>query len=161
MKINIIVSVIRPAKAALLRLIKKRNSSLKQKGDKVQYSLIPPHAYEGMAHAFMDGARKYAPGNWKLLGIEDLIEASVRHAQAIRMGEVHAKDSGLQHAAHMMAGAAMIFELIRIECGGEDLGPVPTQAEANEYRRTHSGDAPETTFEIAERLLQEKVGGTE
>ena len=78
----------------------------------------------------------------------------------IRMGEVFAEDSKLQHAAHMMAGAAMVFELIRIEMGGDDLGPKPTQEEAEAYRLQHP-DIPHTNFEKAEQLLESKVGGTE
>lgn len=119
----------------LKRLLFKKNESLKDSKGKVQYGLIPPHALEGMALTFMDGAKKYAPGNWKQLDVETLLEANLRHAQKIRMGEIFASDSGLQHAAHMMAGAAMVYELIRIELGGVDLGPNPTVEEAAEYRR--------------------------
>lgn len=141
--LEIVVRAITKANKSLRRLLKKQNSSLKTNKGKIRYALIPPHAKEGMATAFMDGATKYAPGNWKLLGIEDILEAIERHLAAIRMGEVFAKDSGIQHAAHMMAGAAMVFELIRIEMGGEDLGPVPTQKAAEEYklaRETQRGD---------------------
>lgn len=136
--VDLFVTILRAPERAVRRLMKKQNSSLKQKGDKIQYALVPVHAKEAMAQAFMDGARKYAPGNWKLLGIEDLLEAVERHHAALRKGEVFASDSGLQHAAHMMAGSAMIYELLRIEMGGEDLGPRPTQAEAETYRREHS-----------------------
>jgi hypothetical protein len=78
---------------------------------KVALDLNPPEAVEAMALAFMDGAKKYGVHDWEQKGFNsrERLAAITRHTMALMMEQTHAQDSGLHHAAHILADAAMIY----------------------------------------------------
>lgn len=72
----------------------------------------PPIAMLYMALAFMDGARKYGPFNWreKRVTATIYIDAIHRHLGAWMDGEEYAEDSKLPHLAHVLACVAIIID---------------------------------------------------
>lgn len=83
----------------------------KIKYEKARLDLNPPEAEYAMAAAFEDGAKKYGEKDWESNDFNptERIAAIKRHCNRLLMGETHAKDSGLHHAAHILANAAMII----------------------------------------------------
>ncbi len=77
---------------------------------KAPVHLVPFLAILELASAFADGAKKYAPFNWR----EEKISVSVyqgaimRHLAAYIDGEDIAPDSGVHHLSHIMACCAMM-----------------------------------------------------
>lgn len=72
----------------------------------------PPIAMLWMALAFMDGARKYGPYNWrtKRVTASIYIDAIYRHLGAWFDGEEYAEDSKLPHLAHVLACVAILID---------------------------------------------------
>ena len=86
---------------------------LKFDNDKLLYSLIPPETTKALAEVLTFGAKKYAPGNWKLVenGQTRYLDALFRHLEAFRSGETHDPDSGLHHLAHVLTNVAFLHYL--------------------------------------------------
>lgn len=84
---------------------------------KPSLSKVPPAAVLYTALAFMDGARKYGPFNWrtKKVTASIYIDAAKRHLDAWFDGEELADDSGLPHFAHALACIAILVDAK--ECG--------------------------------------------
>lgn len=78
---------------------------------KIKLDLNPPEAIEAMALAFMDGAKKYGVHDWEYhdFDTDERLAAIGRHLNALLLKQTHATDSGLHHAAHILADAAMIY----------------------------------------------------
>lgn len=75
-------------------------------------------ASEAMAY----GERLYGRNNWKKgLNYSRLLDATLRHLQAIGAGELKAKDSGVPHIAHVAANLHMLVGLMSIGTGVNDL----------------------------------------
>lgn len=85
---------------------------MKLKIEKARVDLNPPEASYAMAMAFEDGSKKYGERDWEenlpKLDLRGRIAAIERHALRLKAGETHADDSGLHHAAHILADAAMV-----------------------------------------------------
>lgn len=84
---------------------------------KPSLSKAPASAILYMALAFMDGARKYGPFNWreKAVPASIYIDACKRHLDSWFDGEECADDSGLPHLAHALACIGIIIDAK--ECG--------------------------------------------
>jgi dATP/dGTP diphosphohydrolase len=79
---------------------------------KVDLSLVPSIAIYHEACAFMDGARKYGPFNWRDNAVlaRVYIAAAQRHIDYWAAGEEIAKDSGYHHLAHARACLAILLD---------------------------------------------------
>lgn len=89
----------------------KGQNELKHDKGKSRYSLVPPRALEGIANILTFGAEKYAANSWQdIEDTERYMDAMIRHIEAVRMGEVYDKESGLQHMAHVATNAMFLFE---------------------------------------------------
>lgn len=79
--------------------------------EKTRLDLIPYRAIEFLGKVMTFGASKYAPHNWRNgLPYSRLVAAMLRHAFAIARCEDYDAETGLPHAAHVMACAAMLLE---------------------------------------------------
>ena len=84
-------------------------AKVKRDENKPPIQLIPPEAIEGMAQVFGFGAEKFDIDDWKNNGtIRDRIGSIMRHSLAMARGEMIDPESGLPHAYHIMAQAAMV-----------------------------------------------------
>ena len=79
---------------------------------KAPLSLVPRSAKIHLAMALADGAEKYGAYNWRIeaVNMRIYLEAAERHLDALLDGEDKADDSGLHHAAHIMACMAIILD---------------------------------------------------
>lgn len=86
---------------------------MKADNGKPRYDLLPATAIDELAKVLTMGAEKYAAHNWRHVedGKQRYLAAALRHAFAIVGGEELDKESGLPHAAHLMANAAFLVEL--------------------------------------------------
>lgn len=84
--------------------------------NKPDVSLIPPVATMHQADAFMDGADKYGPYNWreKTVSIRTYIAAAKRHLDLFLDGEQVAKDSKVHHLGHAMACCAIMLDAMSV-----------------------------------------------
>lgn len=78
--------------------------------------LIPPVALVEVSKAMADGAKKYGPYNWRESGVRatTYLSGALRHILALIDGEDCARDSGVHHAAHAMAGLAIYLDAVAI-----------------------------------------------
>ena len=84
---------------------------IRYNSDKLRYDLIPPLANREYAKVWTQGLDKYPAGNWeKGMPWTEVIASAMRHLEAIRLGEDIDIESGLLHAAHLQANAAMLTE---------------------------------------------------
>ena len=92
----------------------EHNKAIRANQGKINYTLIPAAAQTEEAKVWMFGEGKYGRDNWrKLWGSETtnvVLASLLRHALAIQQGEVSDPESGLSHAAHIRANAAMLIE---------------------------------------------------
>lgn len=81
---------------------------------KVPLGLLPAAGKIHGAMAMKHGAKKYGPYNWrdKKITMSIYLDAIERHLLAYRDGEDTAKDSGLNHLGHIIAGASIILDAI-------------------------------------------------
>lgn len=79
---------------------------------KAPLRLVPPVAVAECSLAFLDGANKYGPYNWRENGVAGSVyyEAAKRHLDAWWDGENVALDSGVQHLAHAMACICIMLD---------------------------------------------------
>ncbi len=81
---------------------------------KVDLSLIPAPALMHEAAAFMDGAEKYGPYNWRDNSVAAMVyvAASMRHINQWVSGETAASDSLVHHLGHARACLGIILDAI-------------------------------------------------
>jgi hypothetical protein len=79
---------------------------------KVDLSLIPPIAVYHGAHAFVDGAAKYGPYNWRDNAVQArvYIAAALRHISDWSAGQEAAEDSEVHHLGHAIACLAILLD---------------------------------------------------
>jgi hypothetical protein len=84
------------------------SKALKNDKNKPRLSLIPVEALNHMAKAFGFGADKYGRFNYRK-GMEHsrLLDAALRHINAITSGEEYDPESKLHHVGHALASLAM------------------------------------------------------
>lgn len=81
---------------------------------RVAFHTIPPIAKVYLALAMMEGADKYGWFNWRVLAIDPKVytDAAERHLTALQDGEWIDRDSGLPHAAKVMACMAILLDCL-------------------------------------------------
>lgn len=103
---------------------KKKHSGVTQTGTKHDQGkpilgAIPPHAELAVGRVLTFGAEKYARGNWDK--VEDhenrYMDATLRHLNAHRRGELTDSESGESHLAH--AACCVLFMLDKQERGNK------------------------------------------
>lgn len=78
--------------------------------NKVMLTLVDPFFDEALAWHMFKGLNKYKRGNWQLdLDPERILNALLRHANAIKKNEVMDKESGSYHSIAIAANAMMLF----------------------------------------------------
>jgi hypothetical protein len=82
--------------------------------NKPDMSLIPGSAMVALAVALGDGAKKYGAYNWRKDKVQVLAytAACQRHIKAWEDGEENAKDSGIPHLYHAVAGLSILIDAI-------------------------------------------------
>lgn len=80
---------------------------------KRQWGLLPWDALKIVVDALMFGAKKYSPGNWRLVdnAEERYKEAAMRHLVAVFEGEWIDLESGLPHLACLICCALFVLSL--------------------------------------------------
>ncbi len=75
-------------------------------------SCVPPVALLHLAHAMMNGEKKYGRMNWRKHTVSSSVyyDAAIRHLMAWLDGETHASDSGVHHLGHVMACCAILLD---------------------------------------------------
>jgi hypothetical protein len=87
------------------------NKAFRTNENKLRYDLCPAIAQREYAKVWTEGLKKYPAGNWeKGFPFSVVIASAMRHLEAMRLGEMIDKESGLLHSAHLMANAAMLTE---------------------------------------------------
>lgn len=81
---------------------------------KPKTSAIPPIAILKLGQAMQNGADKYERFNWRGSEVTASVfyDAMMRHLLQWYQGEDEARDSGVHHLAHLMAGAAIVLDAI-------------------------------------------------
>ena len=94
------------------------NQFMKFDTDKLRYDLIPTSSTKALASVLTYGAKKYKPGNWRMVDDPNrYIAATLRHFEAYRSGEVldigtpEMPGSGMPHLWHVMTNIAFLIEL--------------------------------------------------
>lgn len=79
---------------------------------KVDLSLVPDIAVFHEAMAFIDGAEKYGPYNWRDNAVlaRVYIAAAKRHIDYWSAGQEEAEDSGVHHLGHARACLAILMD---------------------------------------------------
>lgn len=79
---------------------------------KVSITKLPAVAILHGAHAFMEGAFRYGPYNWreKKVPASTYVDAGIRHFLAWFEGQENASDSGIHHLGHALACAALLLD---------------------------------------------------
>lgn len=81
---------------------------------KPELSLIPGHVIEELGKVLTMGKNKYGPHQWRGgIKYSRLISAAMRHMTAIQDGQDFDTESGLPHAAHIMANMAFLLEFYK------------------------------------------------
>jgi hypothetical protein len=84
----------------------------KHDSDKSRLDLLPAEAIELVGFVLAHGARKYAPGNWKLCKDPNRYTgAMLRHAMRELAGEDLDPESGVYHLAHAACNALFALEI--------------------------------------------------
>ena len=87
------------------------NKAFRTNENKLRYDLCPAIAQREYAKVWTEGLKKYPARNWeKGFLFSEVIASSMRHMEAMRLGEMIDEESGLLHSAHLMCNAAMLTE---------------------------------------------------
>jgi hypothetical protein len=87
------------------------NKAFRTNENKLRYDLCPAIAQREYAKVWTKGLEKYPARNWeKGFLFSEVIASTMRHLEAMRLGEMIDEESGLLHSAHLMANAAMLTE---------------------------------------------------
>lgn len=118
---------------------------------KVSLSLIPAIATAHCAHAFMNGAKKYGPYNWrdKEVLATIYVDAAKRHLDLWLEGERKADDSGVHHLGHAQACCAILLDAEAFGNLVDDRPPSSAAALKNIYAEISSA---QTSVDIDEQL---------
>jgi hypothetical protein len=113
---------------------------VKHDEDKIQWHLIPWGAMEMVARVFMFGAKKYSPGNWKLVenGESRYVDAAMRNLVDHMQGNLEDSESDLFTLAHAAASALMALGR-RIETYNADMRPNTVKSPHNFATLPHGG----------------------
>lgn len=113
---------------------------------KPRCDLLPPLALLGAADVLGYGARKYAPGNWRLVpdARERYLAAALRHVLAAMAGEERDPESGFSHLDHAVCSLLFVSELEKRSEGaaGAQASRCAAQVEDATPRRNGLGPTP-------------------
>ena len=86
---------------------------------------LPPLAIFKMGEVFQGGAAKYGKMNWREHGItlSTYTNAAMRHLLALADGQDIDPESGVEHAAHVMACMAILIDAKSVGKMVDDRGP--------------------------------------
>ena len=88
---------------------------------KPDLSLLPYEALEEVAKVLMFGANKYGKNQWRGgFDYTRLISAAMRHMHQLNNGEDVDAESGISHAAHVIANMMFLLWMIRNQKGKDD-----------------------------------------
>lgn len=105
-------------KAKQKSLYRKDPKGVRNDYGKAPLALIPPEAEYYEALVWGQGAEEYGLWNFRQgMSITRILSSLLRHANHIKQGIDYDKKSGLPHAAHVRANAAMLICFL----GREDL----------------------------------------
>lgn len=96
--------------------IEKSKEAVKFDDGKVDWTLVPFEALEGMAQVLQFGARKYAAWNWTEGGgfkWTRILGSCLRHIFAFMRGEDNDPESGLSHISHAQCNLLFLAYYIR------------------------------------------------
>ena len=105
----------------------KEIEASKQQKDRPSYSVLPNRALRGVIHAFRYGAKKYGRLNWRDNGdikASIYFDAAMDHMVSWWEGEDRARDSGINHLDHAIAGL-LILRDAELQGGLCDDRPLP------------------------------------
>jgi len=87
----------------------KEGKGAKFSEGKLRYDLLPDREIQEIVQVLTDGAKRYAPNNWKQVSdpINVYYAALERHIKAWRLGILKDSDSGRTHLSH--AGCCLLF----------------------------------------------------
>lgn len=90
-------------------------AAVKETGGKARgFYMIPWDSLAELAEIYTYGLEKgYLKDSWRLVPLEDYIDALCRHLKEILKGEALDPGSGKRHAAHLLWNAVTICELTR------------------------------------------------
>lgn len=85
---------------------------MKHDAEKPRTDLMQPRALLAYARVLGFGAKKYAPGNWRLVADARTryVGAALRHLLAYLGGEKTDPETGENHMAHAMCCVAFVLE---------------------------------------------------
>lgn len=93
---------------------------IKHDDGKTQWHLLPLEAVEGAVRVMMHGAKKYSAYNWANgMPYTRVLDAAMRHINAIYQGEDKDPDSGLDHVDHAIC-ELLFLKYYMIHRVGED-----------------------------------------
>lgn len=96
---------------------------VKADSEKNPLHLLPMGALESVGHVLAFGARKYAPGRWRLIDRRSrYFSAMLRHLFAWWRGQDIDEESGLSHLSHAACCALFLLEC-EVDGLGEDDRP--------------------------------------
>lgn len=96
--------------------IKEQLEAIKFDAGKVDWTLVPFEALEGMAQVLQFGAKKYAAWNWTEGGgfkWTRILGSCLRHIFAFMRGEDTDPESGLSHISHAQCNLLFLAYYIR------------------------------------------------
>lgn len=116
-----------PAELAASEEVDGTNPKDKFGLQKVSLSKVPAAAVAWCAKAFMAGARKYGPYNWRTKKViaSIYVDAAKRHIDEWFEGEELSQDDRVHHLGHAMACLAIIIDAQTNNCLKDDR-PIPT-----------------------------------
>lgn len=95
---------------------KMKTEAVKADAGKVDWSLVPFEALEGMAQVLTFGAKKYDSWNWTTNGGFQwmrVMSSCLRHLFAFMRGEDNDPESGLSHISHAQCNLLFLAYYIR------------------------------------------------
>lgn len=95
---------------------KMKTEAVKADAGKVDWSLVPFEALEGMARVLTFGAKKYDSWNWTTNGGFQwmrVMSSCLRHLFAFMRGEDNDPESGLSHISHAQCNLLFLAYYIR------------------------------------------------
>lgn len=94
----------------------EKNAKFGPGAKKPGVSSVPPVAMIHLGMVMKNGSDKYGPFNWREGGVDlkTYYDASMRHLMLMWEGEVNDRESGLPHAAHVMACMAILLDAMEL-----------------------------------------------
>lgn len=91
----------------------KEEKALRYNEGKPEWSLVHFKSLEPMVRVLEFGAQKYDRDNWKKeMSLDKILDSAQRHLAAMIDGENIDKESGLEHAGHVMCN--MMFYIYHL-----------------------------------------------